>query len=281
MAALQVVGKYYALTDDNEVCRIAIIMCPEKKWHLIFCLLQLPWLTLSRLFQVAVFRSTTSSMVLVRNLQSSDGCGIMVQHTSHERSRCCHINHANEDGKGQRPPQAAVLSGNKGSFRPSFFVMGNWAERPFILQSLPWLQVTAVIVSLRFSAPQPDFPTFTICSVGSGVPNLPDLGQTRYEFVSSIPPSGPACSQGTDPFTPYTSSYLDHPPPPLVSPALTHTIAQQTTIGSPAFTIKYVHHLGDLLGMMPGITAVKVFAIFMLTDNTMTGSQPKLASLWK
>ncbi|KAG1834968.1 hypothetical protein DFJ58DRAFT_847498 [Suillus subalutaceus] len=29
-AALQVVGKYYALTDDNEVCRIAIIMCPEK-----------------------------------------------------------------------------------------------------------------------------------------------------------------------------------------------------------------------------------------------------------
>ncbi|KAG2047110.1 hypothetical protein BDR06DRAFT_898032, partial [Suillus hirtellus] len=30
-AALQVVGKYYALTDDNEVCHIAIIMCPEKK----------------------------------------------------------------------------------------------------------------------------------------------------------------------------------------------------------------------------------------------------------
>ncbi|KAG2053089.1 hypothetical protein BDR06DRAFT_838249, partial [Suillus hirtellus] len=33
-AALQVVGKYYALTDDNEVCCIAVIMCPEKmlKW---------------------------------------------------------------------------------------------------------------------------------------------------------------------------------------------------------------------------------------------------------
>ncbi|KAG2342538.1 hypothetical protein BDR05DRAFT_886329, partial [Suillus weaverae] len=30
-AALQVVGKYYALADDNEVYRIAIIMCPDKK----------------------------------------------------------------------------------------------------------------------------------------------------------------------------------------------------------------------------------------------------------
>lgn len=30
-AALQVVGKYYALTDDNEVYRIAIVMCAEKK----------------------------------------------------------------------------------------------------------------------------------------------------------------------------------------------------------------------------------------------------------
>jgi hypothetical protein len=56
----------------------------------------------------------------------------------------------------------------------------------------------------------------------------------------------------------YAGGYLDHPPHPLVSPALTGTVAQQTTIGSPAFIIKYVHHLGDLLGMMPGITAVKV-----------------------
>ncbi|KAG1719767.1 uncharacterized protein EDB91DRAFT_1231303 [Suillus paluster] len=31
LAALQVIGKYYALTDDNEVYRIAIIMCPDKK----------------------------------------------------------------------------------------------------------------------------------------------------------------------------------------------------------------------------------------------------------
>ncbi|KAG0693734.1 hypothetical protein DFH29DRAFT_1038046 [Suillus ampliporus] len=30
-AALQVVGKYYALTDDNEVYRIAIAMCPHRK----------------------------------------------------------------------------------------------------------------------------------------------------------------------------------------------------------------------------------------------------------
>ncbi|KAG1821484.1 hypothetical protein EV424DRAFT_1272293, partial [Suillus variegatus] len=31
LAALEVIGKYYALTDDNEVYRIAIIMCPDKK----------------------------------------------------------------------------------------------------------------------------------------------------------------------------------------------------------------------------------------------------------
>ncbi|KAJ7203177.1 hypothetical protein B0H12DRAFT_1243849 [Mycena haematopus] len=31
IAALIVVGKYYALTDDTEVYRIAIIMCPDKK----------------------------------------------------------------------------------------------------------------------------------------------------------------------------------------------------------------------------------------------------------
>ncbi|KAJ7060829.1 hypothetical protein C8F01DRAFT_988053, partial [Mycena amicta] len=31
MAGLLVVGKYYALTDDTEVYRIAIIMCPDKK----------------------------------------------------------------------------------------------------------------------------------------------------------------------------------------------------------------------------------------------------------
>ncbi|KAG0702089.1 hypothetical protein DFH29DRAFT_1047593 [Suillus ampliporus] len=86
-----------------------------------------------------------------------------------------------------------------------------------------------------------------------------------YEFVSSIPPSGPACSQGTDPFTPYAGGYLDHPPPPLVSPALTRTVAQQTTICSPAFTIKYVHHSGDLLGMMPGITAVKPSGVYPTT----------------
>ncbi|KAG2036217.1 hypothetical protein BDR03DRAFT_466694 [Suillus americanus] len=30
-AALQIVGKYYALTDDDEVYRIAIVMCPDKK----------------------------------------------------------------------------------------------------------------------------------------------------------------------------------------------------------------------------------------------------------
>ncbi|KAG1748375.1 uncharacterized protein EDB91DRAFT_1218757 [Suillus paluster] len=31
LAALQVIGKYYTLTDDNEVYRIAIITCPDKK----------------------------------------------------------------------------------------------------------------------------------------------------------------------------------------------------------------------------------------------------------
>jgi len=30
-AALIMIGKYYALTDDNEVYRIAIAMCPDKK----------------------------------------------------------------------------------------------------------------------------------------------------------------------------------------------------------------------------------------------------------
>ncbi|KIJ11940.1 hypothetical protein PAXINDRAFT_171565 [Paxillus involutus ATCC 200175] len=30
-AALTMIGKYYALTDDNEVYRIAIAMCPDKK----------------------------------------------------------------------------------------------------------------------------------------------------------------------------------------------------------------------------------------------------------
>jgi hypothetical protein len=30
-AALQVLGKYYALSDDSEVYRIAIVMCPDKK----------------------------------------------------------------------------------------------------------------------------------------------------------------------------------------------------------------------------------------------------------
>ncbi|KAG2744422.1 hypothetical protein P692DRAFT_201808444 [Suillus brevipes Sb2] len=30
------------------------------------------------------------------------------------------------------PPQAVLLGGNQGSFRPGFYVMGNWAERPFI-----------------------------------------------------------------------------------------------------------------------------------------------------
>ncbi|KAI5983302.1 hypothetical protein EDC04DRAFT_2915048 [Pisolithus marmoratus] len=42
-AALLMIGKYYVLTDDNEVYQIAIVMCPEKKiewfdqnpdWHL-------------------------------------------------------------------------------------------------------------------------------------------------------------------------------------------------------------------------------------------------------
>ncbi|KAJ7829499.1 hypothetical protein B0H14DRAFT_2366569 [Mycena olivaceomarginata] len=33
IAGLMVVGKYYALTDDTEVYRIAIIMCPDKKMH--------------------------------------------------------------------------------------------------------------------------------------------------------------------------------------------------------------------------------------------------------
>ncbi|KAK6992134.1 ribonuclease H-like domain-containing protein, partial [Favolaschia claudopus] len=31
LAALEIVGKYYALTDDCEVYRIAIVMCPDKK----------------------------------------------------------------------------------------------------------------------------------------------------------------------------------------------------------------------------------------------------------
>ncbi|KAG2105777.1 uncharacterized protein F5147DRAFT_237247 [Suillus discolor] len=30
-AALQIVGKYYALTDDNEVYRITVVMCPDRK----------------------------------------------------------------------------------------------------------------------------------------------------------------------------------------------------------------------------------------------------------
>jgi hypothetical protein len=30
-AALKVLGKYYALSDDSEVYRIAIVMCPDKK----------------------------------------------------------------------------------------------------------------------------------------------------------------------------------------------------------------------------------------------------------
>jgi hypothetical protein len=30
-AALHVLGKYYALSDDSEVYRIAIVMCPDKK----------------------------------------------------------------------------------------------------------------------------------------------------------------------------------------------------------------------------------------------------------
>ncbi|KAF9234388.1 hypothetical protein BU15DRAFT_79069 [Melanogaster broomeanus] len=32
-AALIMIGKYYALTDDNEVYRIAIAMCPDKKFE--------------------------------------------------------------------------------------------------------------------------------------------------------------------------------------------------------------------------------------------------------
>lgn len=32
-AALQVVGKYYALTDDNEVCSIAISESPSPSHH--------------------------------------------------------------------------------------------------------------------------------------------------------------------------------------------------------------------------------------------------------
>ncbi|KAF8960348.1 hypothetical protein BDZ97DRAFT_1905934 [Flammula alnicola] len=31
IAALLIISKYYALTDDNEVYRIAIVMCPDKK----------------------------------------------------------------------------------------------------------------------------------------------------------------------------------------------------------------------------------------------------------
>ncbi|KAN0100947.1 hypothetical protein V8E55_000931 [Tylopilus felleus] len=33
-AALLMIGKYYALTDDSEVYRIAMVICPDKKSRL-------------------------------------------------------------------------------------------------------------------------------------------------------------------------------------------------------------------------------------------------------
>ncbi|KAG0700792.1 ABC-2 type transporter-domain-containing protein [Suillus ampliporus] len=107
----------------------------------------------------------------------------------------------------------------------------------------------------------------------------------QQEFVPVIPPSGSTCGQYMDPFISYAGGYLADSN--TTSTCLFCPYRTTDEFMFSAFNITYSHRWRDL-GIMLGITAFNVFAIFMLTyifrirtGNPLAGLQRKFASLRK
>ncbi|KAG2131009.1 ABC-2 type transporter-domain-containing protein [Suillus clintonianus] len=106
-----------------------------------------------------------------------------------------------------------------------------------------------------------------------------------HEFVPVIPPSGSTCSQYLDPFMSYAGGYLADPSATSTCFFCPYRTTDEYMFS--AFNIKASHDWRDL-GIMMGITAFNVFAIFTLTyicrirkGNPLAGLQQKFASLRK
>ncbi|KAG1767598.1 ABC-2 type transporter-domain-containing protein [Suillus placidus] len=107
----------------------------------------------------------------------------------------------------------------------------------------------------------------------------------QHEFVPVIPPSGSTCAEYLDPFMSYAGGYVADPS--ATSMCLFCPFRTTDEYMFAAFNIEASHHWRDL-GIMLGITAFNVFAIFTLTyicrirkGNPLAGLQQKLASLRK
>jgi ATP-binding cassette subfamily G (WHITE) protein 2 (SNQ2) len=107
----------------------------------------------------------------------------------------------------------------------------------------------------------------------------------QQEFVPVIPPSGTTCAEYLDPFMSYAGGYLADPN--ATSTCLFCPYRTTDEYMFAAFNIEASHHWRDL-GIMLGITAFNVFAIFTLTyicrirkGSLLAGLQQKLASLRK
>ncbi|KAG2073835.1 hypothetical protein BDR04DRAFT_1093970 [Suillus decipiens] len=108
---------------------------------------------------------------------------------------------------------------------------------------------------------------------------------SQQEFVRVIPPSGSSCAEYLDPFMSYAGGYLADPSATSTCLFCPYRTTDEYMLAG--FNIESSHHWRDL-GIMLGITAFNVFAIFSLTyicrirkGNPLAGLQQKLASLRK